>query len=206
MRIESRSQFFDFRDTMDIKDAILKRRSIRRFKRDKVKREIIVDLADYGRLAPSTINLQPLEFLVVDEDGAVDKMFSAIKLGGLLPEDQKPKFEERPQAYIIILANTDIMKSMYERDVGASAENILLGAVAHGLGGVLIWSIDRDKIRDFFTIPENYAIDCAVALGHPAEVIKVIEAKEDVRYYRDDDSIHVVPKRPLKGMLHLNKF
>lgn len=191
---------------MDIRDAILKRRSIRRFKRAEVSREILVELADYGRLAPSTINLQLLEFLVVDEDDPVDKMFSAIKLGGLLTEDQKPTFEERPAAYIIILANTDIMKSNYERDVGASVENILLGAVAQGLGGVLVWAIDRDKIRDFFNIPENYAIDCVVALGRPAEVVKVIEAKDDVRYYRDDDSNHVVPKRPLKGMLHLNKF
>ncbi len=191
---------------MDIKDALLKRRTIRRFERAKVNREILVDLVDYGRLAPSTINLQPLEFLVVDEDGPVDKMFSVIKLGGLLPEDQKPTFEERPAAYIIILANTDIIKSMYERDVGASVENILLGAVAHGLGGVLVWAIDRDKIREFFNIPENYAIDCAVALGHPAEVVKVIDAKGDVRYYHDDDGVHIVPKRPLKGILHLNEF
>lgn len=192
---------------MDVIDAILRRRSIRRFTRETVERETLIELVDCARLAPSTLNYQALEFVVVDEEKTVDEMFSNIKLALFLPEDQRPTFDERPTAYIVILADTEVMKSNFERDVGASAENILLGAVARGLGGVLIWSVDRDGVRGLLNVPERYAVDSVVALGHPAEEAKVVEPVGDnLRYYRDDKGVHNVPKRALKTILHINGF
>jgi len=192
---------------MDVIDAILKRRTIRRFTREAIDRDILVELVDYARLAPSTLNYQALEFIAVDEEKTVDEMFNNVKLALFLPKDQRPTFDERPAAYIIILANSDVMKKNFERDVGAAAENILLGAVAKGLGGVLMWSVDRDAVRGLLNVPDKYVIDSAIALGHPAEEAKTVEPKgDDLRYYRDERGVHNVPKRPLETILHLNKF
>ncbi|MBN1572654.1 MAG: nitroreductase family protein [Deltaproteobacteria bacterium] len=192
---------------MDVIDAILKRRTIRRFTRDRVDREILIEFVDYARLAPSTLNYQALEFIVVDEVKTVDEMFNNVKLALFLPEDQRPTFDERPAAYIVILANTDVMKKNFERDVGAAAENILLGALARGLGGVLMWSVDRDAVRRLLNVPDKYVIDSAIALGRPAEEAKIVEPVDgSLRYYRDDKGVHNVPKRPLKTILHLNGF
>jgi nitroreductase len=192
---------------MDVIDAILKRRSIRRFTRDRVDRDVLIELVDFARLAPSTLNYQALEFVVIDEVKTVDEMFNNVKLALFLPEDQRPTFDVRPAAYIIVLADTDVMKKDFERDVGAAAENILLGAVARGLGGVLMWSVDRDAVRGLLSVPERYVIDSAIALGHPAEEAVAVEPKgDDLRYYRNERGVHSVPKRALETVLHLNKF
>jgi len=47
---------------------IMKRRSIRRFKPEKVPYEVLEKLVNAGRVAPSAANLQPLEYIVVDEE------------------------------------------------------------------------------------------------------------------------------------------
>jgi nitroreductase len=192
---------------MDSIEAIKRRRTIRRFGRKAVDRDILVELVDLARLAPSTINLQPLEFIVVDDAERLREMFPLVKLGALLPEDQRPKADEGAAAYIVILVNTDILKAAYERDVGAAVENILLGGFSHGLGSAFIWSVDRDSIRNLFGIPENYAVDCVVALGHPAEESVAVEMMGgDTRYWRDEDGTHRVPKRTLESVLHVNGY
>ncbi|MBS3736528.1 nitroreductase family protein, partial [Candidatus Bipolaricaulota bacterium] len=52
---------------MEVSEAIRSRRSVRKFRDQRVPRKDLIELVDYARLAPSGMNKQPLEFVIVDE-------------------------------------------------------------------------------------------------------------------------------------------
>lgn len=82
-------------------------------------------------------------------------------------------------------------------------QNILLGAVALGLGGCIIGSIDREKLRMSLEIAEHLEILLVIALGKPKEkvVIETVGKNSDIKYWRDKKGTHHVPKRPLKDII-----
>jgi|TARA_B100002003_G_scaffold154171_1_gene142988 nitroreductase len=63
---------------MNVYEAVIKRRTIRRFKQQSVSFEILEKIVNSGRLAPSGANLQPVEFLVVDILEHVVKVFEIL--------------------------------------------------------------------------------------------------------------------------------
>ena len=75
--------------------------------------------------------------------------------------------------------------------------------VERGLGGCMVGSIDRDRLRAALQIPERYAILLVVALGRPKETVVLEDAKDpqDINYWRDAEDVHHVPKRPLSELL-----
>jgi nitroreductase len=192
---------------METLAAIRARRSVRRFERKPVNPGSLTEMVDAARLAPSAINLQPLEYIVVDDERLVGALFPHTRMGALLPEDKRPTEAVRPAAYVAVLVHTSIAKQGYERDVGCAVENILLTAVSLGLGACFIRNIDREEIGRLLGVPAGYEIDTMVAVGYAAEspVSEDTEAG-DVRYYLDEAGVHRVPKRAIKKVLHLNRF
>jgi nitroreductase len=192
---------------METLAAIRARRSIRRFEKRRVEPNSLTEMVDAARLAPSAVNLQPLEYIVVDDERLVGAIFPHTHMGALLPEEKRPTEDVRPAAYIAVLVNTSIAKQGYERDVGCAVENILLTAVSLGLGACFIRNIDRKEIAELLGVPAGYEIDAMVAVGYAAEM-PVAEDTEggDVRYYLDGAGVHRVPKRAIKRILHLNRF
>ena len=79
----------------------------------------------------------------------------------------------------------------------------MLGATERGLGGCMIASIDRDGLRETLDIPERYKIPLVLALGKPKEkvVIEPVGPDGDIRYYRDAEGVHHVPKRALDELI-----
>jgi nitroreductase len=109
---------------------------------------------------------------------------------------------ERPSAYIIILCDTDISSSAGV-DHGIAAQSILLGATEMGLGGCIIGSIKRDRLREALDIPARYEILLVLAPGKPKEKVVLETAGDngDIKYWRDSEGIHHVPKRPLDDII-----
>ncbi|MCX7974846.1 MAG: nitroreductase family protein, partial [Candidatus Aminicenantes bacterium] len=107
---------------------------------------------------------------------------------------------------IITLVNLEIRSQGYEYDVGAAMENMIIVAWAEGVGSCWLLSIDREKIAALFEIPDNYRIDCVLALGYPAEKPIVEIYQGSVRYWLDEAGQLHVPKRPLESILHFNQF
>ena len=187
-------------------DVIAGRRTIRRFKPEPVSRELLERLANVGRLAPSAGNLQPLEFVVVDEAKVKAEVFPCLKWAAYIAPAGDPKPGEEPTAYIITLANAKIREKMFEYDVGAAMENMIVTALAEGVGACWFLSIDRDKLRAILGVPEHYRIDSVLALGYPAEDPVAEVMADSCRYWRDAEGRHHVPKRPLAAVAHFNKF
>jgi nitroreductase len=109
---------------------------------------------------------------------------------------------ERPAAYIINLLDTEISKEPFV-DHGIASQNIMLGATEKGLGGCIIATINRDRLRKSLEIEDRYDILLVLAIGKPKETVKIeyIDSAGDIKYWRDDEAVHHVPKRLLEDII-----
>jgi len=189
---------------MQMMDIIKGRRTIRKYQQKKIDRAILEDLVDGARLAPSASNRQPLEYLVVDDPGMLDKVFETLSWAGYIRPEGNPKEGEKPVAYIIVLINKELGVSNPHKDCGAAIQNILLGAYSYGIGTCWIGSVNRKQLRENLSIPDKYEIDDVVALGYPAEESVWEEEKGSIKYYKDENKVLHVPKRKLDSILHFN--
>jgi len=191
---------------MEMMEIIKGRRTIRKYRQERIDPTILKDLVDGARLAPSAANRQPLEYLVVDDPEKLDKVFETLSWAGYIRPEGDPKEGEKPIAYIIVLVNKEVGVSKPAKDVGAAIQNILLGAYAYGIGSCWIGSVDRNKLRENLSIPEKYEIDDVVALGYPAEKSVWEEEQGSIKYYKDENKVLHVPKRKLDSIMHYNKI
>ncbi|MFA5032558.1 MAG: nitroreductase family protein [bacterium] len=185
------------------KDTVLKNRSYRRFYEDHtVTIETLKELVDLARLTPSGANLQPLKYILSCEPDKNALIFQHLAWAGYLKDWDGPVKGERPAAYIIILGDTEIAKT-FGCDYGITAQTILLGAVDKGLGGCMLASIKKEELRKALNIPAQYEILLALAIGKPKEtvVIDKLEPGKDIKYWRDAQNVHHVPKRELKDII-----
>lgn len=187
-------------------DLIKKRRTIRQFQKKEIPENILRELVDLGRLAPSAANLQPLEFIVVRDPEVRKGIFPWLRWAAYINPAGNPAPGQEPAAYVVILVNTSIRERGYEYDVGAAAENIILGAMTQGIGSCWLISIDRERLKNILEIPDGYKIDSVIALGYPAENPLVEDFLESVKYWKDENGILHVPKRKLSHVVHLNRF
>lgn len=191
---------------MKVYQAILKRRSIRRFKQKKISLSVLKKLVNAARLAPSAANLQPCEYIIVNQKEKLGQVFHCTRWAGYLP-DGTPFENLRPTAYITVLLNSKKPMHAFSRaDASAAVENMLLLAVEEGLGSCWIGSLDRDKLKKILKVPKHCEIDSIVALGFPAEKSKAEPFVGDVKYWRCRQGNFHVPKRSLKEILHANKY
>lgn len=146
----------------ELLDFLKSRRSIRRFKREKVSDEILFKILDIARYAPSAHNSQPWKFIIIDDRRLLDKL-SGIHRGA------KP-LEHAPQA-IVVLANKKADPNSYLIDGANATIYIQLAAHAYGLGTVWIQTMRNiDEIRSILGIPEEYVPVAILAIGYPDEV------------------------------------
>jgi len=188
-----------------IKNLILKNRSYRRFHQQRaIKPETLKDLIDLARFSASAKNLQPLKYVLSCNSQRNAVILPNLGWAGYLKDWSGPVEGERPSAYIIILEDTKIIRSSYsDCDVGIAAQSILLGATEKGLGGCMIGSIRKEKLRQKLHIHKRYKIKLVIALGVPKEqvVINPVGSDGDIKYWRDSKGIHHVPKRSLDDVI-----
>jgi len=186
-----------------LEDLVRKNRSYRRFHQDVlVDLETLRALVNLARLSASGSNLQPLKYILSCDLKTNARIFPHTRWAGYLKDWGGPQEGERPAAYVVILGDTEIRKS-FGCDHGIAAQSIMLGAAERGLGGCIIGSIDRDGLQQALDIPERYEILLVLALGKPEEtvVLEEVGPDGDVRYYRDDEDVHHVPKRSLDELV-----
>lgn len=191
---------------MSVYEKVVSRRTIRQFKPQPVPKEILENLVNAGRLAPSGANLQPLEFVVIDDLSVAQQVFPCLKWAAYISPRGNPRPRQEPTAYVIILVNTEIRPQGFEWDVGAAMENMILTAWEAGVGSCWLLSIDRDGLRKILSVPDNYRIDSVLALGYPAEESVAEEMTDSVKYWKDEQGRFHVPKRALKDVIHRNTF
>lgn len=191
---------------MNIYELVLKRRSIRRFKPKSIPLEILKKLVNAARLAPSAANLQPLKYIIIEDKKLCQAVFDSLSWAAYIAPLGTPPEGKRPMAYIVVLCDRNTDSRYCKIDMGFAVENMILVALEHGIGSCPIASIDKKQLRKVLSIPKHLEILMALALGIPDESPKVQEMSDSVRYWRDKEGIHYVPKRPLKDILFINEF
>jgi len=186
-----------------IRDLVQKNRSYRRFYQDvKIEIETLRELVDLARLSASAANLQPLKYIISNSPEKNAAIFRHLVWAGYLKDWSGPDEGERPSAYVIVLADTRIAESA-GCDHGIACQSMLLGAVEKGLGGCIIGSVNRTELREDLGIPDHLDILLVVALGRPRETVVIEEVGPDgnIRYWRDSEGVHHVPKRKLDHLI-----
>ncbi|HWR06767.1 nitroreductase family protein [Sporomusa sp.] len=184
-------------------DIVKANRSYRRFfEQEAVTRDTLLTLVDYARLVPSGANKQALKYYIACEQPLNEQIFATLGWAGYLKEWPGPVAGERPVAYIVILQDKGY-KMGTSFDAGIAAQTILLGATEIGLGGCMIGNIQHAKLQAVLNLADNFEVLLVIALGKPKEevVIEESEANGDIKYWRDENQVHHVPKRKLQDVV-----
>lgn len=184
---------------MNVLEAILNRRTIRKFSQEELSEETLRILVDAARMAAHGGNIQPLKYAVISGKELREKVFETTKWAACIP-DGTPKEGERPVAYIIVYADETIKKECMV-DAGAAVTNIMLAAWEMGIGSCWIGSLNRIVLREILQSPEHLRILYAVALGYPAQESRAVEYRGSFNYYLDENQTVNVPKLPLDLVL-----
>jgi nitroreductase len=186
-----------------ISELVKQNRSYRRF--DELQRVSIEQArswVDLARYCASGSNLQPLKYFISVEEPTNAKIFPCLAWAGYLKEWNGPSEGERPTAYIVILGDQGVSKN-FGVDHGIAAQTILLNATEDGFGGCMIANIKRDALREALSLDETLDILLVLAIGKPVETVKITEVAKDgsIKYWRDANATHYVPKRSLDEVL-----
>ena len=191
---------------MKVYDAAIKRRSVRKYKQDPLSEKDLKRMVDAARLAPSEANTQPLKYLMITNPALLPQVYSHLKWAAYLTPEGDPPEGRRPTAYIIVLVDTRVKDSGYQRGLGAAVENMILVGEEKGIASCWIASVDAKSLAAALNIPEYLKIDSVVALGRPDETVVVEPFSDSVKYWRDADEVHHVPKRSLEDVLFINSI
>lgn len=188
---------------MDVPELVLRTRSYRRFQESQaIPLAVLEGLVDLARLSPSGRNLQPLKYLISNDRDWNARIFPELAWAGYLPDWPGPVAGERPAAYILVLGDRGLTRE-FGCDPGIACQSILLGATSQGLGGCIIGSVKRERLREILALPESLDLLLVIALGKPVEEVRVeaVGPEGSIKYWRDAEGVHHVPKRSLPEIL-----
>jgi nitroreductase len=163
----------------DFTKLICQRTSIRKFKPIEIKRDVLEQLVDAGRRAPSARAVEPWEFVVVQSKESLLKL-GQIAINGSFIKDAQA-------AIIVFCAKT----RYYLEDGCAATENILLAAADQGLGACWIAGDKKEyaqQVCELFKVNDALVLVSIIALG-----------------IADEHKIQV-KKRPLEAVIHWEFF
>jgi nitroreductase len=150
---------------MDLMDVIKTRRSIRKYKSDPVPENVLNQILEAARFAPSSGNRQPWHFIVV-KDPDIKKELGISSWASNAP------------VVIIGCANATTIPTFYAVDLAIAFEHIVLAAANFGLGTCWIGRLDADEtIKSILGIPEYMKVVAVTPLGYPAETPNLKERK-----------------------------
>ncbi len=192
---------------MSLFDAIKKRVSVRNYRPDPVPPEHVEMILEAARQAPNAGNSQPWRFLMVQDKDRLrkfrDHAWRARKRWLLengyeadTDEGMKAHYDKllgAPLHVVVLIDKEDNYRGYAAEDGSLAAENIMLAARALGYGSVMITgSVSRETTREFFKVPERYAINSLIPIGVP----EAWPEKRERRPLSDLIFREVVPRRP----------
>ncbi|MCP4158352.1 MAG: nitroreductase [bacterium] len=190
---------------MKLRELLIKNRSFRRFVNEEtIEPAVLREIVENVRFSASAINMQPLKFVIVDDEETKQKIFPNLKWAGYLKEWPGPNDKEKPAAYIILLGNRKKSPAL-DIDYGIAIQTILLSAAEKGYGGCPMGAVNRENLREILNIPTHLEIGIVIPIGKPGETAVIDDVKNnDIKYWRDNNSVQHVPKRTLDDLLDLN--
>ena len=146
---------------MSLLDVILSRRSIRKYENKEIPKEILQQILEAGRQAPSAVNRQPIRFVVVTDQNILKDLCDTIIT----------RFVKEAPAVIVGCA--DVKSLMTGKwavvDTTIAMENMVIAAWALGIGSCWIGACNEQKVKEMLRIPKDWKVVALVTLGYPSE-------------------------------------
>jgi nitroreductase len=182
---------------MELFEAIDKRRTIRAYK-SKASEEQLRRLLSAGSKAPTGLNLQTWEFIIIDEQKIADQLAEIkYQMNRKIPPRGDQTQEDIEKAALFQKKSFDNASIVavccgkgHIADGWLSVENISLAAVGEGIGTGIVGLMGEAKkqVEDLLGVPEDYEVVCLLKIGVPAGEVKP------------------PPKREAFSWLHRNRF
>lgn len=182
-------------------DLVKRNRSYRSYDESRpVSRAQLEELVELIRYAPSSVNMQPLKYVLAAGDDTVSRIQPLTGWAKRLKGITLPPEGHCPTGFVVICMDLEVSSNAdrFMKDVGIVAQTMLLGAVEMGLGGCMIGSFGSPAaLADLLSLEARYLPVLVVALGTPDEEILMedLPLGGDICYYRDEQNRHHVPKR-----------
>ena len=169
---------------MNALEAILSRRSIRKYTDQTITDDLIEQLLKTAMVAPSAHNEQPWHFIIIKERRLLDEISEIHPYAKML--------REAPLA-LAVCANHNLEKDQeadyWVLDCAAATENILIAANALGLGACWLGIHPRvprkAALAKILKLPEHVSTFGLIALGHPAEKKSPADRYQTERIHHD---------------------
>ena len=151
---------------MDTIEAILSRRSIRKYKKQPISDDQIKKFLEVGMSAPSAGNEQPWHFIIIDDPLLLSKIPTFHNHAHMLRD---------ASIAILVLSdmNLDYHNGMWIQDCAAATENMLIAIQAEGLGAVWLGIYPREEriagLKELLSIPDHIIPFSLISIGYPAE-------------------------------------
>lgn len=161
---------------MSLLDVIFRRRSVRRYQSEPVPDDVLKNILEAGRLAPSSDNAQPWHFIVVTDAEIKHELSKGMWRSFI-----------KDSAFTIVGCGekSDEWSTV---DVAIALENMVLAAEAQDVGSCWIGAFEEKEIKELLTIPDSLKVVALVSFGYPAE-------KPSPRN-----------KKKLESIVHYNRF
>ena len=158
-------------------ELINTRRSVRKYKNDKLNRDDIMKVLKAGMQAPSARNQQPWEFIVIEDLKIIEKI--------KLVSSGAKNIENAPCVIAVLFKdNIEVPFNFFAvQDLGACVQNILLEATHLQLGSLWV-GVHNDRQKAFQEAAEtNKNIYAFIALGYPEnnEVFKFVDRFDEAK-------------------------
>jgi nitroreductase len=177
---------------MEVNAAIKGRRSIRKYKPDPVDDNILSQVLEAARQAPSWANTQCSRIVVVKDQDVKSRLADTLFAFGGKPSRTAEAMKVAPVAIAFCAAlgqsgftfrepreyATDKGEYWYMYDVALAMENLALSACSFGLGTVIIGAFDPQKAAEVLKLPDGYAVVTLTPLGYPDEAPEARPRKE----------------------------
>ncbi len=180
-----------------VKDAIARRRSIRRYRPDPIPDGVLDGLLNALRLAPSGSNRQPWKFIVVRDEATKVKLAEACTY--IRGEEVHPQMWIAQAPVVIVACGSEHeattmfhrdgrlhtvygqrpleglraegigYQSLVDFDLAIALDHLSLAAVEEGLGTCWIGGLDEPKVKDLLSIPEDWRAPLAMPVGYPVK-------------------------------------
>jgi nitroreductase len=162
-------------------EGLVKRRSIRNFKDKQVEKEVLDKIFSLCRYSPTARNSQSYYYLVIQDPKDLNWLANSRGPAG-------NPIKQAPMAVLVISDNTKTRR--LEQDADIAATYFMLAAYSYDVASCWITDMNKDQVKSYFNIPQEYHISCAIATGY-ADEFKVIPERRsthDFVYYDRYDS------------------
>ena len=159
---------------MELQEAIIRRRSIRKFTEDVVTDQELQQIFEAVRWSPSWANTQVWEFVVVRDRELIQKVTAAY-----VETNPATKCSLAASALIAVCAKTGVSgcyggkevtkhSNWYMFDLGIATQTLCLKAHEMGLGTVVVGLMNHNACKKVIDLPDGYEVVAVIPIGHPA--------------------------------------